>query len=368
MLVKSYYLHLLQKCTVWRQKCTLTLPQSGGLLWPCLCFEVRFCFLCRILRRLQNAPNIDSRLSLENRLLSVNEELKKSHQEEVTRREKDVVEKVKCNPKAFYSYANSKRKGKPKIGPLRVNGEEVTGNKKIADTLGCHFQSVFSNPMPFVEEQPDTTCPTLENIEVTPTDIVSAIRTLNLNSSPGPDGVPALFLSKCQKSISPFLAKLFSLSIECGQLPKMMKLAFVTPIFKGGDKGDPACYRPVSVTSNVCKVWEKVKISKILLFLSENNLLPEHQHGFTNSFSTLTQLVEHFQDISEALSHKDSVDVILLDFAKCFDKIDFNLLLIRLHSLGIRGKVLEWIRGPWLNTVTHFWLFTVMRLEIAQGP
>ena len=33
MLVKSYFLHLLQKCTVWRQKCTLILPQSGGLLY-----------------------------------------------------------------------------------------------------------------------------------------------------------------------------------------------------------------------------------------------------------------------------------------------------------------------------------------------
>ena len=199
--------------------------------------------------------------------------------------------------------------------------------------------------MAFAPEEPLNNVPVLEDITVTSQDCFEAINSLNKSSSPGPDGMTVSYLVKCQDIIAPCLPKLLTKSIKARSLPTLMKLAFITPVFKGGNRNDPGCYRPVSVTSNVCKVWEKIKIAKILDFLATNELLPTNQHGFRAGYSTMTQLIEHFEDIVEGLEAEKSVDVIYLDFAKCFDKLDFRLLLNRLHSIGIRGSVLSWIEA-----------------------
>ena len=75
---------------------------------------------------------------------------------------------------------------------------------------------------------------------------------------------------------------LFQESIKTGQVPQQWKEATVTPIFKKGDKADPANYRPVSLTSIICKVLERFIVEDTLAHLKENKLLCEQQHGFIN--------------------------------------------------------------------------------------
>ncbi|KAL5257107.1 hypothetical protein ACHWQZ_G012142 [Mnemiopsis leidyi] len=58
----------------------------------------------------------------------------------------------------------------------------------------------------------------------------------------------------------------------------------------------------------------------------------------------MTQLISHIEQIYQALNNDNEVDVIYLDFAKAFDKVDHQVLMAKLHHYGIHGKVLEWIR------------------------
>lgn len=74
----------------------------------------------------------------------------------------------------------------------------------------------------------------------------------------GPDELNPLLLKTMSKVFSVPLALIFQESVNTGQIPKVWKDARVTPLFKKGQKSDPGNYRPVSLTSIVCKCFEKI--------------------------------------------------------------------------------------------------------------
>ena len=81
----------------------------------------------------------------------------------------------------------------------------------------------------------------------------------------------------------------------------------------------------------------------MIRFLEENNLLTDTQHGFRPGKSCLTQLLEHYDWVLKQLLDHSNVDVIYLDFAKAFDKVDHGMICHKLRDLGIVGKLGEWL-------------------------
>ena len=123
----------------------------------------------------------------------------------------------------------------------------------------------------------------------------------------------------------------------------MMKMAIVKPIHKGGNKNKPQNYRPISLTSHTIKIFERIMKNKIIDFLENENLLKDFQHGFRRKRSCLTELIDHYGTILQHLENNENVDVIYLDFAKAFDKVDHGILFHKLRKLGISGRVGKWL-------------------------
>ena len=98
----------------------------------------------------------------------------------------------------------------------------------------------------------------------------------------------------------------------------------------------PENYRPVSLTSHIIKVFERVMRKKILNHLEGNNLLVDQQHGFREKRNCLTQLLHHIEEILQSLENDCNQDVIYLDFSKAFDKVDHKILLQKLSKMSIR--------------------------------
>ena len=154
---------------------------------------------------------------------------------------------------------------------------------------------------------------------------------------PGPDG---LLVELTDELVEPF-QKIFTKSLAEGTLPQNWKEGNITPIFKKGLKHLPGNYRPVCLTSVACKMMEKLVRNKVMAHMTRNNLLSSLQHGFVHGCSCTTQLLEVLDKWTEAIEQGDSVDAIYLDFAKAFNTVPHQRLLVKLAGYGIGGKVLQ---------------------------
>lgn len=118
----------------------------------------------------------------------------------------------------------------------------------------------------------------------------------------------------------------------------------MVPLHKSGDTHNPHNYRPISLTSIPCKIFEHVIFSHLVNFLESNRFFHKSQHGFRKSFSCETQLLTLCNDLHAFLDAGFIVDCIFLDFAKAFDRVNHHLLLLKLSQLNIDPLVFNWIR------------------------
>ena len=133
-----------------------------------------------------------------------------------------------------------------------------------------------------------------------------------------------------------------------GNVPDDWRHANVSPVFKKGEKYDAANSRPVSLTCICCKTLEHILVSNINKHLALDSILADCQHGFRSRRSCETQLVRFVHNIISNLDgamnrgHKQT-DLIIMDFAKAFDKVPHRRLLHKLDYYGIRGSTHKWI-------------------------
>ena len=268
---------------------------------------------------------------------------------EKLKEEKKIIESVKNNPKVLYAYVNKKNKRHTAIGPFKDGENYVYNDKKIGQMLVEQYREQFTeNTMENNKEEIDRLLNNvmeedLTDINITEKDIIDAINEVNEKSSAGPDEVPAVFLKMTKEAIAKPLKILFRKSMDEGVIPDIFKLANITPIHKGGAKTKPEQYRPVSLTSHIMKIFERIIKKQLLSHLVKNNLINEKQYGFIPGRSTQSQLLAHYKDIFEAMENGVRVDTVFLDFAKAFDKVDHSILMRKVIKHKIKGKLGKWI-------------------------
>ena len=279
----------------------------------------------------------------------IESKIAESIKREAEKREADILSKIKTNPKVLYSYAKKNSKVKCKIGPLLDKlGKLHSSEARMSDLLQDQYVQIFSDPSTTSEAYIPPTNengPKLGDIDFTEQDIIDAIKLIPTNSATGPDKFPAIILKECKEELAKPLYTIWRKSLDTGQIPSIYLQQTIVPIFKKGSKSCPENYRPVSLTSHLIKVFERVLRAKIVEYIESNNFLSPDQHGFRSGHSCLTQLLTHFQLILDILETGANADVLYLDFAKAFDKVDHKRLLRKLKSIGISDKVLNWLNS-----------------------
>ena len=138
------------------------------------------------------------------------------------------------------------------------------------------------------------------------------------------------------------------MSLQEGIVPLEWKEANIIPLFKKGSRSNSVNYRPVSLTSVICKLLETIIRDHMMDFLFKHKLIKPSQHGFLKARSCLTHLLCFFEEITKWVDEGSPVDVIYLDFQKAFDKVPNKRLILKLKSHGIGNGIINWIE-QWLT-------------------
>ena len=303
----------------------------------------------KVNQKMKDARDFPTKRKLSEQLMKIEMELAESHSREQTREENRAIRAIAANPKFFYTYAQSKSRIRSQVGPLKSGDEWCGDSVEMANLLATQYSGAFSTPKYTREENEtliqlaESTEGCLTDITVTEWDVTEAIKSINSNSAAGPDEVPAILLKRCAESLAKPLVMLWRRSLEISRIPSSCKMGVITPIHKGGARGEPKNYRPVTLTSHLIKTFERVIIKKLVGFMEQEMLYNTGQHGFRKGRSCLSQLLQHQMRILKALEDNSSMDVIYLDFAKAFDKVDHGVLLRKVQGMGVGGKLLKWI-------------------------
>ena len=179
-------------------------------------------------------------------------------------------------------------------------------------------------------------------------EIKTLLSKIDENKAAGPDDIYGKILKEGSDSIALALYLIFNRSLNFCELPEDWKIAHVVPVFKKGSKDDVGNYRPVSLTSLVVKILEKLLKSRIENHLEDKKILNNTQHGFRKGKSCQSNLLEFMEVITDWVDGGDPVDIIYMDLSKAFDKVPHARLMYKLMHCGINGRVYDWIK-EWLH-------------------
>jgi hypothetical protein len=265
--------------------------------------------------------------------------------------EKSIAKEAKSNPKKFWRYANSKAKVRSYIPNLSKSGNPeaddlTTSDIEKTEVLAEQFASVYTREdhLPPLQDtilaQPQSL-----GLDISAQSILKKLDKVKITKSPGPDNIHPRIIYEVRTVIAKPLEIIFRNSLCSYSLPQDWKRANITAIYKKGPKIVASNYRPVSLTSIICKIFEGFFRDGLVNFMMENNLLSDRQFGFLGGRSTVLQMLHVLEKWTDLLDNGNTIDIIYFDFMKAFDTVPHKRLLRQLQLYGIPSDIVEWIKA-----------------------
>ena len=180
----------------------------------------------------------------------------------------------------------------------------------------------------------------------TPEEIAKVIGSFSTSKSSGPNSIPVKVLKLLKLDISEPISTLINRSFSAGVFPSALKVSKVIPVFK--NKGSPlevSNYRPISLLSNIEKIYEKVMYTRLMDFLNRFKQIYSRQFGFRKAHSTVDTLINIVERIRGSLDKGEFACGVFVDLQKAFDTVDHEILLAKLNHYGVRGIANTWFKS-----------------------
>lgn len=253
-------------------------------------------------------------------------------------------------------------KSKSDLSPkLLLHGNvQITNDKDIAETFNNFYGSVADhtkNKIPqtdktFNEYLGDPNLSSIFLTRITPAEVIKIINKLDNQKAYGPSSIPTYFLKLVAPTAGILLSQIFNNCIMECSYPECLKKATIKPLHKKDSKLDVGNYRPISLLSNINKIFEKLLHCRLVKFFENNNLLCENQFGFRKGHSTNHAIIALTEIIRKSLDKNNFAAGVFIDLQKAFDTVDHSILLHKLEHYGVRGPALELFKS-YLNDRTH---------------
>lgn len=164
------------------------------------------------------------------------------------------------------------------------------------------------------------------------------------NSTPGFDQIHYEYFRRMPDTSLSIVLQLYNTVWYQGCLPKDWKVSTIVPIVKPGKLPcDPASYRPIALTSTLCKIMEHMIVNRLMWYLEKNGKLNNYQCGFRKQRSTVDHLTRLVDSIKKAQKSKRKVVAVFLDMEKAYDLVWPKGLLYKFAKLGINGRLFNFI-------------------------
>ena len=232
---------------------------------------------------------------------------------------------------------------------LRVGNRDVLHPAEVANEIACALseRSRGGNVEPrFLQHRArsernnidfTTSEPLSYNSRFTMVELLEVISTLR-DVAEGPDGVHNIMIRHFPKSALLVLLSIYNSLWEKGEFPPSWREATVIPIPKPGKSGfDPLDYRPISLTSALCKVMEKMVNNRLMWFLEKEDFLAREQCGFRKYRGTMDHILTLDTVIRSAFKQKQHVGAIFYDIEAAYDTTWRHGIILKLFKCGIRG-------------------------------
>ncbi|GBL88473.1 putative RNA-directed DNA polymerase from transposon X-element [Araneus ventricosus] len=238
-----------------------------------------------------------------------------------------------------------------RISCLRKNGQEVRNISEMGDVLAEAFASICSasnctepflthkNRLERIKLRFQTTKRLSYNTDLTIFELHTALSVIK-HTSPGPDEVTYSMLQHLSEHSLLNTLYMFNHIWKEHVFPDCWKHAFIISILKPGkDPQNLLNYRPIALTSCMCKLFERIVNVRLVHILEKNEYISPFQSGFRKSRSTIDNLISLETDIRVAFLKRNHLVSIFFDIYKAYDRTWRYGIMKNLYDLGFRGNL-----------------------------
>ena len=236
--------------------------------------------------------------------------------------------------KQLHVHGSSARNTANDISPEEINQHFLNNQKpnnfdsKLVTDQTAHFLNVQ--------------CATSFGLETTTeAEVLDIIQSIS-SQAVGSDDINLKAIRHLLPFIIHIITHIINYSITSGSYPNLWKLAIITPISKNSRAKGVMNLRPISILPCLSKILERVVANQFKAYLEEGKILNSAQSGFRSKHSTTTALIKISNDILTGIDESKFTSLVLLDFAKAFDTVNHELLLAKLHAIGVDRLSMKW--------------------------
>ena len=242
--------------------------------------------------------------------------------------------------------------------PFETDTEVLATDSKKAEHLNRHFSKVtkaarktdldrgLKKALQEEEKKTNQSVPDIFSAVFTPSELEKAISLLKLRKSPGPDRIHNEMIKNLSQKGREALLILFNKTWDSGTIPRTWKTATITPILKKGKAANqPKSYRPISQTSCLGKVAERMVNRRLYWWLETNALLSQTQAGFRRQCRTEDQLFRFTQRVLDGFQEGKQTSAIFIDLQQAYDRVWRTGLFQKMQNMGIKSNIYFWIKS-----------------------
>ena len=254
----------------------------------------------------------------------------------------------------FFKVKNPKQKSNITCCMRNENGELETDPNGVREIATKFYVDLLSEEpmseeirqkrtMVWAEIQPKVTRAMQESlvVPITELEVHKALHSLSDNSCPGVDGLTPRFYKKYWEILKDDLTAAFQHMFECGEMPMSVSEGLIYLIPKAeGVSEDIRKWRPITLLNTSYKIFAKLLSSRLQELLP--NIIHVSQTGFMRERSIMDNIFTFWEATAAATKNKQHLAVLLLDFEKAYDRVDWNFLEGTMYRMGFG---IPWIKG-----------------------